>query len=324
MKQYIIVLTVCITLLSGCSIHKPFSHPGLPAGNLYRDADSTGSVNSGNTGWEVFFTDPYLQKLIEKGLQNNTDMKTAHLRVEQSEAVLRMAKLAFLPSANIPLQGVTGSFDGGKANRSYSLPVAASWEIDVFGRLHNSRKRAAAALEQTKEYRQAVRTGMIAAIANIYYSLLLLDGQLEVTEQTARNWKNSMETMRELKKAGMANEAAVSQSEANYYSIEASLHDLKYRIYGLENSLSVILGEAPHTIERGKLDGQQLPEHLTVGIPLQTLGNRPDVKSAELSLEQAYYATNETRAAFYPSLTLNGSAGWTNLVGNTIVNPGSV
>lgn len=318
------VLIIAATLNS-CNIYKPYSRPELNIDkNLFRDVEAENSTNSGNLSWEEMFTDPYLQALIRKGLENNTDIKIAYLRTEQAKATLSSAKLAFTPSLNIPVQGVLSSFDGAKTTKTYDLPVTASWEIDAFGRLQNAKKRSKAAYEQSLEYKQAVRTGFISGIANSYYTLLLLDSQLEVSEKTALNWRTNVETMRELKKAGMANEAAVSQSEANYFSIEASLHNLRYQIYEVENTITTMLGENPGAIERGKLRDQNIPTRLSIGIPLQILSYRPDVKMAELSLSQAYYATNEARSNFYPSLVLNGSAGWTNNVGSMIINPGKL
>lgn len=326
MKQHIIILAIGVITLNSCSLYTSYSRPEINThDSLYRDMQiAEDSLNTGDIAWDTFFTDPYLQNLIRQALENNTDLKAAHLRTEQAQALLKAAKLAYTPSLNMPIQGGLGSFDFGTLSKTYNLPLAASWEVDIFGRLHNSKKRAAAAVEQSEEYKQAVQSSLIAATATSYYTLLFLDSQLEISEQTAANWKTNVETMRELKKAGMVNQAAVSQSEANYYAIEASLHNLHQQIYEVENTLSLILGKAPHDIERSKLAEQDIPENFLLGVPVQLLNNRPDVRSAELALAQAYYATNEARASFYPSLMLSGSAGWTNSVGNVIVNPGKV
>ncbi|KAA2651608.1 TolC family protein, partial [Alistipes onderdonkii] len=175
--------------------------------------------------------------------------------------------------------------------------------------LTNAKRKSKALYLQSKEYEQAVKTQLISGIANLYYTLLMLDGQYEVTEQTAGKWRESVRTMRALKEAGMANEAAVAQYEGNCLAIEASLHDLEYQIRQAENSLCSMLAEGPHPIERGRLESQQLPDDLTVGIPVQMLSNRPDIRSAEYSLMQSYYATSEARSALYPSITLSGTLG---------------
>lgn len=152
----------------------------------------------------------------------------------------------------------------------------------------------------------------------------MLDEQYRISEETAVNWRESVRAMRAMMAAGMTNEASVSQSEANCRQVEASLLDLKQQIKEVENSLSILLGEVPGGIERGHLAGQDFPEDLTVGVPLQLLSRRPDVKSAELSLASAFYSTNAARSAFYPSITLSGTAGWTNSAGNMIINPGKL
>jgi NodT family efflux transporter outer membrane factor (OMF) lipoprotein len=310
--------------MTSCGLHKSYHRPDIKTDGIYRDVAATDSTNFGDMDWRELFTDVYLQELIDRGLNNNTDLKLASLRVEQAGAALTAARLAFLPSFSLPLQGVVSSFDGGVAVKTYSLPVAATWEIDIFGRIHNAKKRMKAAYEQSEEYKRAVRTQLIAGIANTYYTLLLLDSQHEVSQKTALNWKENVRVMRELKKAGMANETAVSQSEANYFAIEAALFDLKRQIYEVENSLSVILGDKPEVIKRGKLEEQSFTSDLSAGVPLQLLSNRPDVKMAELALQQAFYATNEARSAFYPSLVLTGSGGWTNTVGNNVIDPGKL
>ena len=227
-----------------------------------------------------------------------------------------------MPGISLAPQGTVSSFDKQAVTRSYQLPVTASWEIDIFGGLLNAKRKAKAALEQSEAYRQAVQTQLIASIANSYYTLLMLDKQLAISEVTAENWRESVKTMREMKEAGMTNEAAVTQSEANYRSVEADIPDLKRQIRETENALSVVLGDNPQHIDRNKLENIPLPTRFSSGVPLQLLSNRPDVKQAEMSLAMAYYGTNATRSAFYPGITINGTAGWTNNVGESILNPG--
>ena len=249
-------------------------------------------------------------------------MQTAHLRVKEAEATLLTSKLSYLPSLFLAPEGAASSFDRGKATQTYSLPVTASWELDIFGKVTTAKRRAKAAYEQSKEYEQAVKTQLVASVANTYYTLLMLDSQYEIAVATEAAWKESVNATRAMKKAGMVNEAGLAQTEATYYNICTTVLDLKEQINQAENSLALLLAETPHEIQRGKLGNQQLPENFSVGVPLQMLSNRPDVRSAEFSLAQAFYTTNAARAAFYPSITLGGSAGWTNSAGSMIVNPG--
>lgn len=324
MKKEIILFTVAALTLSSCGIYTKYKPAAEFPEDLYGEevAVSGSTDNLGNLGWREVFTDPHLRVLIEQGLQSNTDLRSAQWRVEEAEATLMSARLAFLPSFALAPQGTVSSFDGGKATQTYSVPVTASWELDIFGRMRNAKQQAKALLEQSHDYRQAVRTQLVSSIANVYYTLLMLDEQLAISERTQQSWKETVDATRALMDAGLANEAAVSQMEATYYSISTSILDLKEQINQTENSLSLLLAESPRSVERGKLEGQTLPDHLAVGIPVQMLANRPDVRSAEHSLESAFYATNQARSAFYPSIVLSGSAGWTNSAGSMIVNPG--
>lgn len=324
MRKEILIITVAAFTLNSCGIYTKYKPSTQVPEDLYGEevALSDSADNLGNLGWREVFTDPYLRELIEQGLQNNTDLQSAQWRVEEAEATLMSAKLAFLPSFALAPQGTVSSFDGGKATQAYSVPVTASWELDIFGRMRNAKRQARALLEQSHDYRQAVQTQLVSGIANVYYTLLMLDEQLAISERTQQSWKETVDATRALMDAGLANEAAVSQMEATYYSISTSILDLKEQINQTENSLSLLLAESPRSVGRGKLEGQALPDHLAVGIPMQMLSNRPDVRRAEHSLESAFYATNQARSAFYPSVVLSGSAGWTNSAGSMIVNPG--
>ena len=282
MKKLIIILAAAA--MTGCGIYKPYTRPEVKTDGLYGTAETADTMTIGNIGWEEMFSDPYLQTLIRQGLENNTDLQSAQWRVKEAEATLKSARLAYLPSFNFAPQGNLSSFDWATPSKTYNIPVTASWQIDIFNGLTNAKRKAKALYAQSREYEQAVKTQLISGIANLYYTLLMLDGQYEVTEQTAVKWRESVRTMRAMKEAGMANEAAVAQYEGTCLSIEASLHDLEYQIRMAENSLCTLLAEGPHQIERGRLEGQRLPDDLTVGVPVQMLSNRPDIRSAEYSL----------------------------------------
>ena len=319
----IILLTTVSALLSSCGIYSKYKPATTVPDHLYGEevvAEDTASF--GNMEWRELFTDPQLQQLIEHGLQNNTDYQSAQLRVEQAEATLMSTKLAFLPSFAFTPQGSVSSFDGRKATQTYSLPITASWELDIFGRMRNAKEQAKALFAQSRDYQQAVRTQLIAGIANTYYTLLMLDEQLIISRQTEEAWKETVASTRSLMNAGLANESAVSQMEATYYQVQGSVLDLQQQINQVENSLALLLAETPRNYERGTLADQQFPTDFAVGIPVRMLAARPDVRSAERTLEAAFYGTNAARSAFYPSITLSGSAGWTNSVGSMILNPG--
>lgn len=324
MKKTILFLIIA-ALMSGCGVYKNYKRSDVSTESLYGDnVPTVDTASIGNLTWKELFTDTPLQALIEEGLNNNTDLRIAHLKVEEAEATLRTSRLAYLPSLSLAPQGTLSSFDKQKATRSYQLGGAASWEIDVFGKLTNAKRGAKAAVEESDAYRQAVQTQLIATVANTYYTLLLLDIQIAISTETAANWNENVKTLLALKNAGQTNEAAVSQANANRLAVEASLLTLKQQLNETENSLCTLLGKTPQTIVRGIIEEQFFPQELTYGVPLQLLSNRPDVRQSEAALAQAFYYTNEARAAFYPNITLSGGAGWTNSGGAGIVNPGAL
>ena len=323
MKTYhSIYIAACAALLSSCGIYTTY-HPAteVPEQLYGEEVVVSDSSSIASLHWRELFTDPYLVTLIEQGLANNTDYLTAGLRVQEAEATLLSAKLAYLPSLALAPQGTLSHLEGHKMTKAYSLPATASWEIDLFGKLRNAKRQSQALLAQSKDYQQAVRSQLIAGIANSYYTLLMLDAQLRIAEQTATSWGESARATHALMQAGKANEATVAQMEAAYAQVSASVLDLTEQINQVENSLSLLLAETPHRVQRGTLAEQTWPSSLSVGFPVSLLANRPDVRAAERSLEQAFYATNQARAALYPSITLSGSAGWTNSAGGMISNP---
>lgn len=321
---YTFILLWAVCLMTGCSIYKPYFRPEVQTEGLYRDLEETRDTASIATlGWRNLFSDKNLQALIEKGLERNTNLRVAHIRVKAAEAVLMNARLSYLPSVVLTPDGSISGTEGAKAIKTYNLAASASWEIDLFGKVTNAKREALAALEGSRAYRQAVETQLIATIANSYYMLLMLDRQLIISEQTLITWKETEHSIEALKRAGKSNDAAVLQAKANRLALEASVVSIRKSIRETENVLSALLADTSHDIMRGALQKQQFPDTLSAGLPIQLLANRPDVRQAEWNLAQAYYATNAARSAFYPSLTLSGSTGWTNNVGGVVVNPGS-
>lgn len=319
MKHTILIVSALLSL-SGCGVYKPYSRPQVETDGLYRDIPIEDTATMASLSWRELFADTQLQTLIEKGLQRNTDLRIARLRVEEAEAVLKNARLSYLPSVSLNPEGGIGRYDGA-TTKTYNLGASASWEIDIFGKVTNAKRGARAALEGSRAYEQAVRTRLVATVANSYYTLLMLDRQLAVQNRTLATWEKSVKVLEALKQAGKSNDAAVLQARANRMALESSVLALRQSIHETENALSVLLALPAGSIERGTLDGQRFPEEVSVGVPLQLLANRPDVRQAECNLAQAFYAVNAARAAFYPSLTLSGSLGWTNN-GGAVLDPG--
>ena len=293
MKKIIICLFLSAGL-SGCHVYRTYERPDTTVtDSLYRQpvvAGDTASIAS--LSWKELFSDPQLQQLIETGIANNTDLNIARLKVKEVEALLLSSKLAYLPSVSLTPQGTLSSVDGSKTSKTYDLAASADWELDIFGKLTNAKRGVKAALEQSEAYRQAVQTQLVATIANSYYTLLMLDKQLDITRRTAETWDENLRAMKALKRAGQTTEMAVAQTEASVLSIEQQISEM-------ENSLSALLGMAPQLITRSTLDNQRFPESLSTGVPLQLLHRRPDIRQKEAELAGAFYATNQARSAFY-------------------------
>lgn len=329
MKKQIIGVMCVAAMMSSCHIYKAYDRPeAITTSGIYRDPASatdtlaSDTTNMGNLPWKEVFCDAKLQALIEEGLNNNVDVQAAALRVKEAKVMLTSAKLSYLPSINIAPQGTATSMDDGNYVKAYTLPVVASWEFDLFGKILNSKRGQKVAYQKSQYAQQAVRSSIICGIANVYYSLLMLDRQVAITTETSDIYKENVRVMEAMKTAGMTTEAGVAQMRAASNQVDASLIDLKRQVRETENSLAILLGRAPQTIERTTLDEQVMPEKLMAGVPLQLLENRPDVKMAEMTLAAAYYSTNQARAAFYPGLTITGTAGWTNGSNISVSNPG--
>lgn len=331
MKKFILPI-ISTALLASCNLYKNYERPEIideTVSGIYRDTASTGGIlaeadttNFGNTPWCEVFTDAKLQSLIEKAL-NNFDMKKADLNIEKAKAGLSVAKLAYIPSLVFAPSGELTSFDHAKAVQTYTLPISASWEIGSWGSLHNTHKWAKQSLILANAAKQATQTAMIAAVANMYFTLQMLDEQLLTTTATTEIWKKNVETMEAMYEAGYTTNAAVAQAKANYHNLLATIPTLNHSIRKTENALCTLLNQAPQAIDRNRFDATAMPESMSAGVPMQLLSNRPDVKIAELNLAMAFYDVNTARAQFYPNIKISGVAGWTNNMG-AIVNPGKL
>lgn len=318
------VIAIALPLLGGCGIYNRYSRPysDIKADSLYRETDiGNDTITIASIPWNTFFTDPHLQALIAKGLERNTDLGIARLQVEEAQAVLTNARLSYLPSVSLTPQAGVSRYDG-ETKKTYNIGATASWEADIFGRVTNTKRGAAAALEQSRAYAQAVQTQIVATIAESYYTLLMLDEQLAISNETLANRDETIATLEALAQAGKTNDVAVHQAHADRTALNASILTIRKSISETENALSKLLKEPAHAIERGKLAGQCFPDEISIGVPLSLLSNRPDVRQAEAVLAEAFYAVNAAHAAFYPSLTLSGSLGWTNNGSGAIQNPG--
>lgn len=328
MNRQIIRIAVAasvLPMLAGCHIYQKFDiekQDSNLAKEYARAAEQPVPETLGNTRWEVVFTDPLLQDYIRQALAQNADLENARLNVEVAHANLRGARMAYFPSLSLGAQASSSNINNFKVQSwSYSVPLQASWEVDLFGKLLNNKRSASANYEMTQDYAQAVRSQIIGAVANCYYAIGALRSQIRLSEETAEIWKKNVETMRDYKLIGRTNEAAIMQAEANYLSILANLQDLRHSLVETNNSLALLLHKMPQEFPVGELNFAP-PTLVLNGIALEQLAARPDVRAAEKSLAVAYYATNSARSAFYPGLTLSAGYTFTNTMGTIVKNPG--
>ena len=333
MKKINIALTglAVVITLTGCkSLYGKYERPDVNAEGLYRDPVSltdtlavSDTTSFGNMPWRSVFTDAQLQSLIQTALDNNVNMLNAALNVKMVEEALKVARLAFLPSVAFTPQGTIAKFDDNPSTKSYQMPLSASWNVDLFGNLLNAKRSAQMQLLATKDYQTVVQTNLISGVANLYYTLLMLDRQVEIVGEMEQLTKETWEKMQVMKETRIGyRSTAVQSAEAAYYSVQAQKVDLLRQVREMENSLSLLLGQPAQTIQRGTFEGQSLPENLATGVGIQLLNNRADVHAAELSLAQCFYDVNKARSNFYPQITITGAGTFTNQ--NGLVNPGKM
>lgn len=325
--SYIIAAMVGASALTGCGIYGKYSPEKVNDATVSQYAEAVkqtpDSINLGNLKWQDVFTDPLLADLINKALLNNKDLANAKLNIDIAHAQLLGARLsylpsvAFAPSAQRASNGLTHTW----SEWTYTLPLAVNWEVDVFGKILNTKRGAQASYEQAQAYEQAVRSQIISGVAQAYYTIAALRSQLQLSRETATLWEASVKTMRDLKEAGRLRENAVVQSEAQYYSILSSITDLETSLHTANNTLSLLLNTMPQEWAIPASAALEIPVFANTDIPMSQLAARPDVRASEQALAVAYYATGSARAAFYPTLAITANGGFTNQLGTFIKNP---
>jgi len=331
--QYIVIALAIVTVFTGCkSLYGKYERPDVNTTGLYRDPVSstdTLAVNDttsfGYMPWRSVFTDPQLQTLIQTALDNNVNMLNAALNVKMVEEALKVARLAFLPSVAFTPQGTIARLetDPATTTKSYQLPLSASWNVDLFGNLLNAKRSAQMQLLATKDYQTVVQTNLVSGVANLYYTLLMLDRQVEIINDMEQLTKETWDKMKFMHENRMGyRSTAVQSAEAAYYSVQAQKVDLIRQMRECENALSLLIAQPAQAIQRGRLENQSLPTQFSTGVSIALLNNRADVHAAEMSLAQCFYDVQQARSRFYPSITISGSGAFTN--NNGLVNPGKL
>ncbi|MBO6051990.1 MAG: TolC family protein [Bacteroidales bacterium] len=332
MKRVFTILAVslmCFTF-TGCKIYNKYKSQSQISSDIYgttedvKEAQADSSIAS--LSWREFFADPLLQKLIDSAIARNTDLNSARIAVEQSQASLKAAKLGYLPSISFaPSAGVNSFLNEGSLQPTwtYNLPLQINWDLDLFAVNTNQKRKAQAVLWQTQAREQVVKANLVSSVAQQYCMLQLLDRQLEILLFTDSLWNVSLETQRSLWENGKAYSTAVNQMENSYLNVKTQIVDVRRRIRGVENAICKLLVITPQHIERSSWSSYELPQRIGTGVPAQLLSNRPDIQVADHALEEAFYNTQAARAAFYPKLSLQGLLGWGNNSG-MIPNPGAL
>ncbi len=324
-KKQLYTALVTTPVFASC-VTKKYQPPVVNTDKLYRDSTLTDTSSLANMPVNQLFSDTVLVNLINEGIQENLDLKTAVERINEAQATLGQTKAAFLPSLSGSVQATRAKSSAASLNfpadfagsinlktTTYQAALNTSWEADIWGKLSSAKRSALAALLQSDAAKRAVQTQLIANIANNYYNLLALDQQLAITKQTLAIRIKDVETVKALKEGAVVNGAAVVQSEANRYAAEVTIPDLNQSIREAENALSILLARAPGPIKRTLLADQKPVADLNIGIPSQLLKNRPDVQQAEFAFRSAFETTNLARTYFYPQLTITGQGGVSSL-----------
>ena len=305
-------LLLVAALLPACRVTVPYRPPsGMADSKLYRDAVASDTASIASIPLNQMFSDTLLQSLIREGIGNNLDLRIAVARIKQASANFAQSKAAFLPGLSANAGATVQKLSDAQAGESkiYQGYLSSGWEADIWGRLKSAKRAALASLLQSDAYKRAVQTQLVSDIATNYYALMAYDAQLQVTLKTVENRKLDVETMKVLKNSDVVTGAAVVQSEANRYSVEVTIPDLRQSIRQTENAISLLLGREPGGIPRDSLVNEAVPADLRTGVASQLLANRPDVQEAEYQLRQSFEMVNVARASFYPALTITAEGG---------------
>jgi len=338
MKIKNIITAVAVSfVLTGCGLYNKYEAkneaPTDAFGATQDITEASGGASLAQMSWREFFTDPLLQQLIEKVLANNADLHAARIAVEKSEASLKAAKLAYLPSLYFVPQGTLASYDKSAFSKTYNLPLQLSLDVDVFGSITNKKRAAKAVLLQAQLGEEATRSNLISAVAQQYYMLLLLDRQLDILIQTDSLWNASLETEKTLYENGKVYSTAVNQLESSYLSVKTQIVDMRRSIRATENAICRLMGVTPQPILRSQwlaaaqyhtssADQRMFDnKYLRLGVPAQMLEQRPDIRMANAAMEEAFYNTQAARAAFFPGITLTAQGGWSNSAGGMVIDP---
>lgn len=280
--------------------------------------------------WKELFKDEKLQHLIQKGIDNNNDLKAAVASIKAAQATYDQSKKELLPTLSAGFdaqrQKSVSTVNGGSSvtANTFSLSGEASWEADIWGKLSSASRANLDLLLQSQAYQKEVQTQLVASIAEYYYTLMAYDRQLKIAEETILNREEDVKTTEALFNFKNGTSTDVEQSKANVQSAKLTKIALEQSIEETENALCTLIGIPSQKIERNAIIDAPIVDTLDAGLPVQLLANRPDVQQAEYQLRYYTETLNVARAYFYPSLGITISGGWSNTEFSKLFNPSSL
>ncbi len=299
-----------ILLSASCAVGPNYQRPVITAPPAYRSADSqTGSASLGDAKWFELFEDPALQKLIRTALETSFDIRIAAQRVLAAEGQLTATRAALVPQLNAQ---ASASRNGNRApTQSFGGAFGSiGWEVDLFGRLRRASEAARAELLATRENQQAVRQTLVAEVALAYFNLREFDAELEYVQASLAARRQSLDLVRARLEGGVASRLEVDQAQSLVAAAQASAAQLERAREQTENLISLLLGQNPGPVERGKRIAEQgKPAEVPAGLPSALLDRRPDIRVAEQQLVAGNARVGVAKAAFFPAITLTGAGG---------------
>lgn len=322
MKKTLMTVALCSVLFSSCGLYQKYESKSSIPDNVYGVSPVDSTSNIADTEWQRMFTDTKLQDVISKALTNNTEAKTALLRIQQAEIGYKTSRLAYLPTIAFAPTAQIAKMGNLGTSKSYDISAQASWELDIFGAsVTNSRRKAKASLAYAQDYDQAVKCRLVSTVASLYYELLALDRQKEIQQEMIALYEKTYESVQTLYETGQYLSPAVNQTKAQLEQLKVNLIELDNAIISAEHALCEVLDEPYHHIARGQLAEVKMPAQVGTGVPADLLRLRPDVRVAERNIEMAYYDVLLNKGAMYPAISLTANGGWQRLADEALGDP---
>jgi multidrug efflux system outer membrane protein len=329
---FLSAIVTALGLMTGCLMGPKYQRPTVDVPQEYRapaPQQAAQASSLGNEQWWQVYQDPVLTQLIHTAIAQNYDVRIAAARVLEAQAQVGITRANQLPSASVGADvfseqnaKVTNLFPAYQVNAG-ELNLSVIWNLDFWGKYRRQTEAARAQLLATEWGQRAVISSLVANVATAYFQLRALDSELEISKRTLGSRQQSLQLTDTLESHGGASGLDVSQAEQLVYTASETIPDLERQIQQQENVLSVLLGENPQSIPRGRpLTEQPLPQNVPAGLPSELLERRPDVRQVEQNMAAANAQIGVAKASFFPSLSLTGLGGLeSNALQNFITQP---